>query len=266
METAKKEMHLICIHTPPVSEEWVHYTEYMARLLGAELVYRTLPTRHDGPSAPAGEQDVILLHEPETSWWQRALGWTAAERLAGRGPASVLVTRRLQWPVANILLIFRSEPTDEAAIAWTRVLAQATGASVTVLPLLPPIPALYTPNPGASLDARQLLATCTPAAARLRQLTEQFAARQIPVVIRPGRGEPLWQMREALAGGEYDLVLVGAEPPGWLHRFLVGDLVGPLLHCASCPVFAARNGPRGAVEPDRLPEFQSNRRRWPVTI
>ena len=92
----------------------------------------------------------------------------------------------------NLDDIFRAEPADEAAIAWTRIVAEAAGAAVTVLPLLPPIPALYTPNPGASLDARQLLGTCTPAAARLRQLTEQFADRHIPVVVRPGRGEPLW--------------------------------------------------------------------------
>lgn len=266
MMESTKETRLICIHAPPVTEEWVHYTEYMARLLGAELVYRNQSFPVDDPTTLAREQDVILLYEPVTSWWQRVLGRTASARLVTRGPASVLVTRQLRWPLAHLLLIFRAEPSDEAAIAWTLALAQAGGAAVTVLPLLPSIPALYAPNSGAQLHANQLLATNTPPAVRLRRLLEQFDRWQIPVVICPGRGEPLWQMREALTGADYDLVLVGAEPPSQLHRFLVGDLVRSLLHCANCPVFAARNAPRRGEERDKFPEFQTNRHPWPVGL
>lgn len=248
MQFTNTSMRLFSIHAPPVSEEWIRYSEYMAGLLGAELVHGRTLDRLSEPSGPAGKQDVILLYEPAPSRWQRLLGRTEAERLAARGPASVLVVRRPRWPVDNILLIFRAEPGDEAAIEWTRTLSRATGATVTVMPILPPIPALYTWHRDGRLDAGQLLASNTPAAARLRRLLGQFDEERIPATVHLGPGEPLWQMREEMAGHDYNLAIVGAEPAGRLHRFLVGDLLGPLLHCANCPVLVARNVPELGVE------------------
>lgn len=255
MEPVKREMRLICVHAPPVSEEWIHYIEYMGGLLGAELVYRHTLGRAGVLSAAAGEKDVILLHEPASARLQLALGRTMSERLAGRGPASVLVVHRPRWPLDNILLILRAEPGDEAAIEWTRALARRSGAAVTVLPILPPIPALYTWRRDGRLDAGQLLASNTPAAARLRRLLGQFDQEQTPASVHLGPGEPLWQMRDEMADHDYDLAIAGAEPAGRLHRFLVGDLLGPLLHSANCPVFVARNAPElglaGTIQPSR---------------
>ena len=250
-EAATRKMQLICIHTPPVSDEWVHYTRYLADLLGVDPAYRETAT-------PAGEQDLILFHEPPSSWWQRILGWTVPERLARRGPASVLAVRHLRWPLTRILLIFRATPADAAAVAWASALAGPAGAAVTVLPILPPIPALYAPLQGPPVAVDRLLAANTPAAMRLRRLSEQFACWQIPATIHLGWGEPLWQLRTEMAAGAYDLVIAGADPAGWLYRFLVGDLVGPLLRCAGCPVLVARNLPGRHPEEVRSLDWQTS--------
>lgn len=101
------------------------------------------------------------------------------------------------------------------------------------------------------------MAAKTPAAARLRLLVAQFAGWQIPTTVQLAWGEPLWQVRSEVASGAYDLIIVGADPPGRLYRFLVGNLVGPLLRCAGRPVLVAYHTP-GQVEGSGWPILQTN--------
>lgn len=231
---------LICLHAPPVSDEWIGYTEYLSGLLDAERVYRETEGTEACADLEAGENSLIVLHESPSPWWRRLLGLTPSCRLASRGPTSLLITRQPRWPLSRILLILRVEAADEAAVTWACTLARAAGAAITVLPILPPIPILYTTNAGGVYDLQMLLATDTPAATRLRRLSAQLESWQIPATISPGQGEPSRQMRQEIAHGNYDLVIVGAEPASRLYRCLVADLVGPLLDCANCSLLIAR--------------------------
>jgi hypothetical protein len=71
------------------------------------------------------------------------LGWTPAIGVVERSPASVLVVRRPRWPLRRVLLILRADVTDEAAIQWLGQLAGFVRVELFVLPIIPPLPAMY---------------------------------------------------------------------------------------------------------------------------
>lgn len=240
MKQQNMESRLFSIHSPPVDDEWIAYTQYMARLLDGRLHYYDSPDDKEIRERSVRDADVILVHQPRWAWWQRALERAPLDRLAATGPTSTLFARRPRWPLRHIIFIFRCEPADKVAGQWTRRLAQAAGATVTILPVLPVIPARYTTSSDGRPSVAEFLAAGTLVAARLHRLLEQFSSQDVATTVQLRAGEPLWQMREEMTEYDYDLAVISAEPAVWLHRALVGDLVRPLLRCANCPVFVAR--------------------------
>jgi nucleotide-binding universal stress UspA family protein len=73
----------------------------------------------------------------------------------------------------------------------------------------------------------------------LRYVAQQLEQWQIEGNLRLRQGHPDRQIRDEVAEGNYDLVLIGAEPHGRLYRRLLGDLVTPLLRWIERPLLLA---------------------------
>jgi nucleotide-binding universal stress UspA family protein len=54
------------------------------------------------------------------------------------------------------------------------------------------------------------------------------------------QGEPNLQIQQEVREGNYDLVVIGAEPYSRLERWIFGELVGPMLHWIDRPVLVAK--------------------------
>jgi nucleotide-binding universal stress UspA family protein len=85
-----------------------------------------------------------------------------------------------------------------------------------------------------------LLPSNTPSGKHLRRIAEQLKQWQIAGDLHLRQGEPGWQIRDEVTEGNYDLILIGAEPRGRLYRFLFGELIGPLLYWIDRPLLIAR--------------------------
>ena len=94
MRLQETETHIFSIHSPPVSDEWIDYTQHVAGLLEGRLHYHDSPTDRAIREAAVRDSDVILIHQPPRTWCQQALERAPRERRVTTGPASTLFS----WP------------------------------------------------------------------------------------------------------------------------------------------------------------------------
>jgi nucleotide-binding universal stress UspA family protein len=137
------------------------------------------------------------------------------------------------------LLVLRDEPADEAAIAWLLRLAWASGADVTILPVVPSLPALYALGSRGRPDLGMLLAPNTAIGCKIRRVASTLQRAGIHSLTRQRRGTPDRQIWEEAAVGDPDLIVIGAESGGRIYRWFAGELVPRLLHWRRRPVLIA---------------------------
>lgn len=235
------------IYEPPLTEAWCAFVQYVAALLGAKSLFRCPSSRrlswNDAGwlrrAAVAG--DLVLVQPPESSWVQRLLTRTSVHRFVAQTQSPVLVARQPRCPFERLLLVLRDEAADEPAIRWTLHLAGASGARVTILPVVPSLPVMYVLGSRGQPELDVLLSPNTPIGSKIRQVGAALTRAGISWEIRQQRGKPDWQIRQELADGAYDLLVIGAESGGRLYRWFVGELVPPLLRWSTVPVLIARH-------------------------
>jgi hypothetical protein len=214
------------------------YTHYLGELLSVPVITSGLPGGNAlaAISRDAEQGGVVLLDEPDPSWLERFMHHPYA--LAPL-PASTWLARRLCFPLRHILLVMRMEETDEAAAEWTIYLAQRSGAAVTILPIVPLVPADFRFGRDMTRGLDELLSPTTRSGAHLRRLLGRLAFNNIHGTLRLREGEPGWQLRQeidpSVSESNYDLVIIGAEYQGWM-----GELVVPMLRWIERPLLIAR--------------------------
>lgn len=132
------------------------------------------------------------------------------------------------------------------ALELTRVLAEATGASVLVVTVLPYGP---LPIPYEILDEEE--------AGRARPLFEEARERLGGIEIETrafGGGTPAGVINDLAEREEVDTIVVGSPHRGPVGRTLIGSVADGLLHGAPCEVAAA---PRGYAAEERNGPFRT---------
>lgn len=242
----KQPLRMLSCAPPESSASLSPYAAYLSHLLGGRLSHLVLPEK-DAVTAvqrATRRSTLVVLDEPEQSFAARLWLGCPGQKYVAQLRASVLVARQPLWPLHQLLLVLRLDGRDETAVFWTQRLAQASGANVTILPLVPALPAMYAPRPNG---AANLLTSKTAAGRQLRALTRQLNDAQVTAVIRLRQGEPGEQIRSEVESGQYDLVLLEAEPEAKWQRWLMSNLVTPLLSWIVHPVLVAKPSP-GLVE------------------
>lgn len=221
----------------PLSDNEMAYAHYLSRLLNSppgSLLPRLATKRATGGPLTQEDDDLDLLvyWEPERPWWKRWLGLTPAVRVADQTRASVMVVRQPRWPLRRILLILRAHETDEIAIRWLARLARPAEADVFLLPIIPPVPALYR-HGSIPLQAEVLLAPNTFSGMQIRRLELLCASWNIQGTLLMHDSHPQQRMKWATAASDCDLIIISDEPYHWIHRWFLGELVRPLLRANS---------------------------------
>ena len=234
-----------CFYEPPLPENSAAYLRYLGRLLNSPP--RLLPRLPESGVVAdrqsvygAADLDLLLYWEPQRPFWQRWLGWTPAIRVVERSPTSVLVVRQPRWPLRRILLILRADETDEAAIQWLERLVGSVRVELFVLPIIPPLSAMYRLG-SLPLQAEVVLAPNTFSGAQLYRLASLCSAWGIEARLLLHDSEPQYRMEWAVHASNCDLVLLSHDPDHWLHRRFLGDLIRPLLRRTDRPVLIAKN-------------------------
>jgi nucleotide-binding universal stress UspA family protein len=233
---------LVCVPDCAESMAVQKYARYMHDLLGGQISYLRMTTKDDMPpiEQTAIDCDLFIFGEPEQSCIERLFAGTLYGKAIAQASTSFLLARQPRWPIQNILLILRIEETDKAAVDWIGRLTQSSGAKVTILPILYSVPSMYAPASSEETALGELLSPNTQPGQQLRCLSQRLAQWQIEGTLRFRPGEPEWQIRWEVMEGNYDLIIISAEPYGRWQRLLMGELVASMLGWLNRPLLIAR--------------------------
>ena len=239
------DLQVCCFPAPVAGEVWA-YAQVLGALLGA----------HVGRLATAESIDALLTGGAGAGRDRLILalpGDPLIHHLLARGPhkeapssslralpSAVLAAQQPRWPLKGILLILWGSEHDDAAIDWVVRLAASSGATVTALAVVPPVPAMYGRRAGMDQGVAVLLASATPLGRQLRRAAQRLVDSEIECTLRIRQGPPDWQICREIIQGDYDLVAAAARPCRWWMRCLEGDPIDSLLHKADRPVLIAR--------------------------
>lgn len=184
--------------------------------------------------------DLLLLVEPPQPWWRRLLFGQPACQLIDQQEHSCLVLRQPRWPIRSLLLILRGHSSDQPAIKWAEKIAQAAQATIRLLPIIPPHPAIHRRGSSQYMGPEMMLLPHTPIGEQLAQLQSRLAVNGIVGQLAHQQGEPDEQIRREVRQTGPDLILIAAEPFSRWQRWWLGELVRPLLNSVDRPLLVAR--------------------------
>ncbi len=239
---------LLWASTSAFADEIDAYAEDLATLLGAHLSrFETPKTGNEAYRVLASEvkrtkADIVILGSNEQTTLNRLLEVRPEYTLADRLSTSLLVVRQPCWPIINVLLVLRNEGKEETAVDWTVRFAQPSCADVTVLPLTIPAPAMCDQDPRLSYSIDTLLTSDSKLGKKLRFVAQRLVDSEINGTLRLREEPPIWQIRFELLEKDYDLIVIDCKPRNRLYRWVLGELVNPLLSRTDIPVLITKTG------------------------
>jgi len=237
---------LVCAHASPIADRVLALAQSIGELLNGQVSH-FVPIAGSPVSCDALPQsvdqaiyDLLVWGEPEQSLGQQIFSGPVYPRAVERICTSLLVTRAPRWPLKRLLLIVRGDEADDAAVDWAVRLARPSQATVTVLTIVPPIPAMYNRLACIPQGLDALLTTDTVLGRQLRGVARRLVEWEVEGTLRLRQGIPDHEMYREVAQGDYDLlVLAGPAGAGW-RRWLKGDWADLLLQWADRPVLLAK--------------------------
>lgn len=237
---------LVCAGPGPVAPALAGYAQAFSGLLEAHLDWLRekdgLPGSDTWPDA--GEHDLFIFADEAHPLLRRLLSGPY-QLEEGRARASgfaqaALVVREPRWPIGRILLILCGEERDRSIVDWVLHLAHEARSKVTVLAVVPPVPAMYGHRAGIGDGLSGLLTANSPLGQEMRQVARHLVAWEIEATLRLREGPPEIQVQRELAAGRYDLVAMAGRQCGLLRRWLQGDETSDLLQLTDRPILVTR--------------------------
>jgi nucleotide-binding universal stress UspA family protein len=125
-------------------------------------------------------------------------------------------------------------------VDWIVRLARLSGATVTVLAVVPPVPAMYGRHLCAQQGVDALLTTNTTLGRQMRWVAQWLVDWEVEATLLLRQGMPDQEIRREVAQGDYDLIAVADQPREWWRRCLARDWMASLLSWADQPVLIAK--------------------------
>ena len=240
---------LVCTFPNPVSDGMQDYAQGLGNLIGAHVSCLDTAQGLDALTKEGGcaEHDLLILDEPGHPLARHLLSRPAtadAPQLHDGAPApgqrqvpfAMLVAQRPRWPLGRILLIVCGESADNAAVDWVLRLARPSGAAVTALALVPPLPGLFCGLSRMGQDLASLLTTDTALGRQMRHVAQRLVESKVEGTLRLCQGLVDCQIRRDIVEGDYDMIVMAVKPCRWWLRRLKGDPICQLLSWADRPV------------------------------
>jgi nucleotide-binding universal stress UspA family protein len=136
----------------------------------------------------------------------------------------------------NILVAVDGSPDAEAALEHASALARDQRARLTLLTIIPPMPATAMLASGAAPPRSEVL--------RHYGCLLRSAADALPpdvgVTTQLVEGTPARVLIDRANSGDYDLIVMGSHGHGRIHGALLGCVSQKVLHCSPIPVLLTR--------------------------
>ena len=232
---------LACILSGPYAEQVRLYAEYVGQLLGTSVdCYPGEQGSRAWTDAARQDYDLVISGEPDQSCVERLLMGGPRRMALDCLSTSLLFVRFPRQPLRKLLLVVQGEPADGSATDWALRLAGSSGAAVTALAVVPPVPAMYHGLSRLEGGLAELLSANTALGRQMRRVARQLVDQNIDGKLRIRQGAPAWEVRREAAEGEHDLVAVAAAPQDGLRRWLLGEPAASILRILDRPVLIAR--------------------------
>lgn len=236
--TAAPPRLLVWAPPGPDGEDVWAYARYVGHLLRAELSETQAGLPQLGEEAQAG-YDLTVFGEAQQSYLERIFKASPGSRAVKRIPGPVLMARKPRWPLRKILFVSHGQTPDESALTWLINLAHPSGATVTVLALLPPAP-VYFSEALARYGLANWLQSGTPLGEQLRRLEQELPGWHLDgrLRFRPGLAEN--QLKQEIIESDPDLVITAADPDHWWQKSLTNQLVTATLSWIDRPLLVTK--------------------------
>lgn len=106
------------------------------------------------------------------------------------------------------------------------------------MPIVPPYPRLY--QRGAMMQLPTDVLADHDSATQLAGYVRWIDGLSVEGSVSRRQGDPVAQIRNEVRAHVYDLIVIAAEPSSSWERWLMGEVVSPLLRWAERPVLVAR--------------------------
>ncbi len=218
----------------------------------AHLLVNLRPSTHTMFGRPAhailryakeGGYDLLVIGAKERPSLPEYVLGTVAQRVVTDAPCSTLVVKGSRDAVSRILVCTGGKPQGEVAVKMGATLARAAGATVTLLHVTAPIPAMYTGLAEMEEHLDEFLRTDTPEARHLKRGAQILQTEDVPGEIEIRHGAVVEQILREARDGDYDLIVIGATARGALAGYLLGDIGRRILELARRPVLVAVRKP-----------------------
>jgi nucleotide-binding universal stress UspA family protein len=244
-EDTGQPLSLLVYHqASPMPGQIQDFAQHLSDLLGSRLSHFQVASEEDASVDNLAEEasgyNLVVFGEPDQPLIQRLLSGSSDLKAAEQMPCSVLIARQPRWPLRHILLIIRGQEMDAAAVDWTIRLARPSNADVTLLAVVPPMPAACSQTAHARYGLAQWLASDTILGHQMRRTAQQLANWETTGMLRFRQGPTESQIQLEVTEGNYDLIIIAAEPPDYWTRRLSGELVTPLLRHTDRPILVAK--------------------------
>lgn len=173
--------------------------------------------------------------------------------------APLLYVPKIRLPLKQVLLCMGGLSYTLTAEHLGLKVASMTGASVTLLTVVPPVDLDY-PEARAIRDNWQRLAeTDTQPGRVLRDALQLGQEMQVPVSVRTRSGIIAEEILDEICSGAFDLVCMGSPYSAHSLRHLyTANITADVAEAGLAPVLTARFQPPAASTPDYLPEGEEN--------
>ena len=229
--TIERSLHLlVCTQASSIANEVLAFARVLSDLLNAQVSGFSLDNGSEfncDTIAHAVEQvgyDMVIWGEPDQSLSHRMLFGPTYQKATELINSSLLVVRKPRWPLRHLLLVVQGEKTDDVAADWIVRLARPCGARVTVLAVVPPVPAMYDRCTRMQQGLDALLTTDTVLGRQMHRVAQRLVDLKVDATLRLRQGAPDQQIQLEVAEGNYDLITVAARPRSWWRRWLSGGV------------------------------------------
>ncbi|HSU56557.1 MAG TPA: universal stress protein [Candidatus Dormibacteraeota bacterium] len=166
--------------------------------------------------------------------------------------------------VKRMLICTGGKPPPGTSLAIAGRIASGLGASITLLHVMPDVPAIYSHLPRMEEDTARLLASKSELGVHLRHLKEGFEAGGIATEVRLRDGPVLAEILSEIQEGDYDLVVTGSAPSRSLRTYVLGDISREIVNRTNCAVLVVRSEAKPAASPFTLRRWFGRSERKPV--
>jgi nucleotide-binding universal stress UspA family protein len=233
----------ICGFPEPISDPLSHYVQGLGSLLQARVDCLTTAESINLLAEGRVDTDLIVFGQGDHPLIHRLLAqgeFRDADQRPSFLPLAVLIAQQPRWPLERILLVTQGEGADDGALDWVLHLARSAGSTVTVLAVVPPIPAMYGKRGPIGKGLPGLLCADSPLGRQMRRTSHRLVDWEVPGTLRLREGLPDQQVCREVKEGDYDLVALASPRSTWWRRCLEEDLVGPVLRRVSRPVLVVK--------------------------